>query len=219
MVGKDLFYRLVGAAAGLSLALTACLPVIFSGASVTPKSEDVGCLFGPGTTFSPVAILAGGKSAPILGALRDHAWWEIEDPQAGGMHCWVPAPRVNTSGDLSRVPVVPVPSGLVTGLTIAGQAVIHSTCESDTTNPVSFKVTMTTNGPATVTYHLEVYNSAGTMLLIHTDDATRTFASASTVTFDTGEAFRTDCGDFSVKAIVTNPNAITARTSWSVVTP
>jgi hypothetical protein len=131
----------------------------------------------------------------------------------------VSAATVVPTGDLSGVPVVSVPSGQVTAVSIAGPSIVHSTCDSEDTDPISFKVSITTNGPATVTYHLEVYNKSGSMLLNHSQDASQAFATASTLKFDTADLIRTDCGDFSVKAIVSSPNAAAAQTSWSVVTP
>ncbi len=78
---------------------------------------------------------------------------------------------------------------------------------------------MTTNGPAKVTYHLEVYNKDGTMLLMHSESATLTVPSASTQIVDTGDVIDIDCGDFFVKAIADSPNSMIAHTSWSVVSP
>lgn len=218
--GARSLVRLVCATAILSLALTACQAVAgLIGASVTPKSVDADCRFGPGTSFSSTSTLRLGRTAKILGTVSDQTWWQIKDPQTPGTKCWVPGPAVAISGNLSRVPVLPIPSGLVTALTISGPAVIHSTCDNDTTNPISFKISMTTNGPAKVTYHLEVYNKDGTMLLMHSESASLIIPSASTDTVDTGDVFDTDCGDFFVKAIADYPNSLTAHTSWSVVAP
>ena len=217
---KGLIYSFVGAAVCLCMLLSACQPsATLTGPFVTPKSEDAACRFGPGASFSSIATLSLGGRAQILGTLRDHTWWKIEIPTAGKMQCWVADSAVIFSGDLSKVPVAPIPSGLVTALTISAPAVIHSSCDGDTTNPTSFKISMTTNGPATVAYHLEVYNPGGTMLLMHTDDVSLAFVSASTQTFDTGDVINTDCGQFNIKAIVSLPNSRTAQTSWSVVTP
>jgi uncharacterized protein YraI len=196
--------------------LAACQGFIL-GPSVTPKSQAVDCRYGPGPTFASIATLPLGRKAHILGTLTDQSWWQIKS--AVRTPCWVAGPAVTTSGDLSRVPVVAIPSGLATALTISGPLVIHSACDNDTTNPVSFMLSMTTNGPAKVIYHLEVYDKGGTMLLRRTENAGLTFPSASTQTFDTGDVIDTDCGDFYVKAIVDSPNARIAQTSWSVVTP
>jgi uncharacterized protein YraI len=217
---KVLICNFAGLAACLCMLLTACQPAApITGPAVTPKTEDAACRFGPGSSFSSVAALSLGKKAQILGTISDHTWWKIEIPTFGKTQCWVSDSAVTTSGDLSQVPVAPIPSGLVTALTISAPAVIQSSCDGDTTNPTSFKISMTTNGPATVTYHLEVYNPGGTILLMHTDDFSLNILSASTKTFDTGDVINTDCGKFNIKAIVSLPNSRTAQTSWSVVTP
>jgi uncharacterized protein YraI len=218
--GTRLLVRLVCMAATLSMTLTACQAIAaLKGGSVTPKSADADCRFGPGTGFSTISTLRLGETAKILGTVSDQSWWQIKDPQTPGTKCWVPGPAVTSSGDISRVPVLSIPSGLVTALTISGPAVIHSPCDDDTTNPASFKISITTNGPAKVTYHLEVYNKDGTMLLVHSKNASLDFPSASTYTVNSGDVIDSDCGDFFVKAIADSPNSMTAQTSWSVVSP
>jgi hypothetical protein len=123
----------------------------------------------------------------------------------------------STSGDLSRVPILATPTGLVTGVSVSStNAVVHGTCGGP--NSTNFQVSITTNGPATVVYHLEIYNNDGS-LRNKTDDATRTFASADTQTFDPAGAYRTDCGTYQIKVLVTKPNSKTAQASWSVVSP
>ena len=210
---------LVGLAIFLPVILTACLSAPYAGADLTPKSQDTVCRSGPGAAFSSITTLRVGKTAQILAASPDHAWWRIKDP-IGGMQCWVADPAVNAFGDLSNVPVAPIPVGRVTSLGILGPPVIHSDCETDEdTNPVTFNITIATDGPTTVTYHLEVYNAAGTMLLEESPNATRTFASASTQTFNPGIIYRTDCGNFVVEVKVSSPNSMTAQTTWSVVSP
>ena len=217
MVKKDLFLRLFGAAAILSLTLTACLPGIVSLPYLTPKSDKAECRSGPGTVYSPVAALGMGKKAHILATISGRSWWEIGDPLASQTRCWVPDGLVVITGDPSGVPVVAIPSGTVTALAISGPAVLPTVCSNEETNQVSFKISITTNGPATVTYYMEVYDKSETMLLMHSDNATLAFASASTQIVNPGGTFLTDCGDFNIKLIVTKPNAMTARASWSVV--
>jgi hypothetical protein len=217
MVKKDIFLRLFGAAAILSIALAACLPGIVSLPYLMPNSDKAECRSGPGTVYSPVAALGMGKKAHILATISDHSWWEIGDPLASQTRCWVPDGLVSITGDSSGVPLVAIPSGAVTALAISGPAVIPTVCSNQETNRVSFKISLTTNGPATVTYHMEVYAKNNTFLLMHSDNATLTFASASTQIVNPGATFLTDCGDFIIKLIVTKPNPMTAQTGWSVV--
>ena len=220
MSTKDLLPRLIGLAVFLSLILSACFSAPYTGADVIPKSQDTVCRSGPGAAYSSITTLGMGETAQILAASHDHAWWKIADPLSGGMQCWVADPDVNTAGDISNVPVAPIPVDQVISLAILGPPVIHSDCATDEdTNPITFKITIATDGPATVTYHLEVYNAGRTMLLGKSPNATRNFAAASTQTFDPGYLYRTDCGNFIAEVIVSSPNSMTAQTSWSVVSP
>jgi len=97
-----------------------------------------------------------GKRRISLATISGHSWWEIGDPLASPNP--LPGYRMDLSvspGDLPGCRVVAIPSGAVTALAISGPAVIPTICSNEETNPVSFKISITANGPATVTYHLE----------------------------------------------------------------
>lgn len=185
---------------------------------VTPTSEDVNCRFGPGIEYLAIGSLRMGEIVPILGTISDHSWWQISDPRNIGVLCWVKASLTTASGNLALVPELAKPTGLVTDLAVSvvGGPTIHGYCGGP--NAVNFSVSVTTNGPATVKYHLEIFNGDGT-LRNTTADATLNFAAFGTQTFDPGGAYKTDCGDFYVKVIVTAPNNKTAQYNWSVVSP
>lgn len=185
---------------------------------VTPKTEPANCRFGPGTGYSSVGGLNFGAIVPIHATIADMSWWQIESPQNPGTFCWVAASVTNTFGDLSLVPIVPIPTGLVASIavTVSSGAVLHGFCGGP--NAVNFQVTITTNGPSTVVYHVSIYNSDGTFRN-SPGDVTLIFSSASTQTFDLGGAYKTDCGSFYIQAIVTSPNSLSAQANWSVVQP
>ena len=189
-----------------------------SAAMVSADSEAVNCRFGPGSEWLGVGALNVGVTVPIVGTNSAHDWWVIDNPGQPGTQCWVAASVTVTSGDTSTVPVLPLPVALVTALSIAVSpgSTVHGVCGGP--NPVNFEVTMTTNGPASVTYHLEIYNGNNT-LRNKTDNASISFSSASTQTFDPGGAYKTDCGDFYIKVFVTNPSILDAQANWSVVSP
>lgn len=147
MVKKDVFLNLFGALTILSFTLTACLPGMVSPPYVMTKSDQAECRSGPGTAYSLIAALGMGKKAHIFATIRDQSWWEIGDPAAGQTRCWIQAGAV-----------VPIPSGLVTALVISGPAVIPAVCSIGLPNQVSFKISITTDGPAAVMYHTEVYH-------------------------------------------------------------
>jgi uncharacterized protein YraI len=185
-------------------------------AMVTPTSVNTNCRFGPGTDFLSVGALMVGQTVPILGTISDRSWWQITTPWSSGMQCWVANSMTTTSGDLSKVPVLPIPTGLVTNVAISTPSVVHGFCGGP--NPTSFSVSITTNGPATVIYHVEFYNGDGTSRS-KTANTTLTFASADTKTFDPGGAYKTDCGEYIIKVVVTSPNSKTGQAGWSVVSP
>ena len=184
---------------------------------VMATSVNANCRYGPGTNYSAVGALMVGPAVPILGTVSDQSWWQIDNPWSPGTKCWVAGSVTTATGNLSAVPIVSAPTGLVTDVKVSTPAVVHGTCGGP--NPTNFKVSITTNGPATVTYHLEIYNGDGT-LRNKTDDTTLTFAGADTQTFDPGGAYKTDCGNnFKIEVLVTSPNKKTAQATWSVVSP
>ena len=184
---------------------------------ITANTVNANCRFGPGTDFLSVGALMVGQTVPILGTISDRTWWQITNPWSTSTKCWVANSVTITSGDLSKVPVVPIPTGLVVSVSVSTPAVVHGFCGGP--NPTTFQVSIATNGPATVIYHLEIYNGDGT-LRNKTSDTTLAFASATTQTFDPGGAYKTDCGtNFKVMVVVTSPNSKSGQATWSVVSP
>jgi uncharacterized protein YraI len=198
--------------------LTSTIVPTLASPMVTPTSEDVNCRFGPGTEYLAIGSLRMGEIVPIRGTISDRSWWQIEDPRNIGILCWVKAALTTASGNLALVPELAKPTGLVTDLAVSvvGGPTIHGFCGGP--NAVTFSVSITTNGPATVKYHLEIFNGDGS-LRNATADATLNFTAFGTQTFDPAGAYKTDCGDFYVKVIVTAPNSKTAQYNWSVVYP
>jgi uncharacterized protein YraI len=184
---------------------------------VATNTVNANCRYGPGTNYSAVGALMVGPAVPILGKIPDQSWWQIDNPWSPGTKCWVASSITIASGNLSIVPSVAAPSGLVTDVSVSTSSVVHGTCGGP--NAINFKVSITTNGPATVIYHLEIYNGDGT-LRNKTDDTTLTFAGTDTQTFDPGGAYKTDCGNnFKIMVLVTSPNTKTVQATWSVVSP
>jgi hypothetical protein len=187
-------------------------------ATVTPSGDEaVNCRFGPGTAYISTGGLAVGSSVPITGVSTDGSWWQIQNPMAPGTFCWVSRIVTVTSGDTSALPVKPAPAAFVTGVSVSAPAVIHGFCGGP--NATSFQVSITTNGPTTVMYHVEIYNGDGSWRN-STDDAALTFSAFGTQTVDPGGVYKTDCGEFYIIAVVISPNAMTsAQTHWQVVEP
>ena len=187
-------------------------------AMVTPNTTtNVNCRYGPSTDYATVGALVVGSSTPILGTSADHAWWLINNPFGTPAKCWVSAAVTTASGNVAVVPIVAAPAAQVTNVSITVPDVtILGHCGGP--NATSFKVSITTNGPANVIYHLSIYNGDGS-LRNETAPETLSFASADTQTFDPGGAYKTDCGDFYAKVIVTAPNSMSAQVNWTVIEP
>ncbi len=178
---------------------------------VTPLRDAVNCRFGPGMTYLTVGALRVGETVPILATIVDHSWWKIANPLEIGQFCWVSAAATQTFGDLSLVPVVPIPGGLVIEVTVDPMGDIVGYCHEP--NAFSPHGAITTNGPATVVYHWEIWRNGS---LFHaTADETLVFASASTQMLDPG-ADRGDCGNYTVKLLVTSPNNKSAEQSFTI---
>jgi hypothetical protein len=184
---------------------------------ITPNTTtNVNCRFGPSMDYLTTGALIVGESVPILGKLADQSWWQIDSNFNPGQKCWVSAAVTTVSGNIALVPVRSAPAAQVIEVSITAPDTIHGHCGGP--NATSFEVSITTNGPTDVDYHLSIYNGDGT-LRDETSTETRTFASADTQTFDPGGVYKTDCGDFYAKVIVTSPNNISDRVDWTVVEP
>jgi hypothetical protein len=154
---------------------------------------------------------------PIRATINDNSWWQIKDPREINSLCWVKASLTSTSGNLSSVAKLAIPTGLVTDVTVvANPPLVHGYCGGP--NAVTFTVSITTNGPATVTYHLEIFNGDGT-LRNKTENANLVFTEFGTKAFDPGGAYKTDCGEYLLKVVVSSPNLMTGLANWSVVSP
>jgi len=66
------------------------------------------CRKGPGTDYGIVTSLFQGATALIEGRNQDSSWWWIRLPESRG-HCWVWSGLVETSGNLSGLPLIAAP--------------------------------------------------------------------------------------------------------------
>jgi hypothetical protein len=184
---------------------------------VSALDKDVNCRFGPSTNFAAVGFLKVGVTVPIHGTDQTHGWWQIQNPQdIVGHYCWLGGSVTKTSGDISHLPIIPIPQALVTDASITLTPVIHGTCGGP--NAQGFTAHITTNGPTTVNYYIQIFNSDNTSRTPQLP-GTLTFASASTQDFDPGGAYKTDCGSYYIMLVVTSPNSISSKTDWKVVSP
>ncbi len=124
---------------------------------VTPLDEAVNCRFGPSTVYEQVAALLVGAYAQVLAKNADGSWWQVENPSGGGEKCWVSSSVVNTSGDLSGLPVVAAPAAYISYVKVEvkpGSINLGSGCPGPA--PVfSIKGIIHVNGPLEIKWHIE----------------------------------------------------------------
>ncbi|KAF0108736.1 MAG: hypothetical protein FD146_622 [Anaerolineaceae bacterium] len=181
---------------------------------VTPINQDVNCRYGPSMDYSSVGALLVGVSVRIRGTNSSHTWWQIESPQDPGTYCWVSGAVTQTSGDLSGLPVIPNPLGLVVDVAVEAMSNIAGFCGMP--NAFSPRGTISTNGPATVVFHWEIWRDGS--LFHSTANETIVFTKAASKTIDPG-ADKGDCGNYTVKLIVTSPNSLSAQQTFKIYSP
>jgi hypothetical protein len=81
------------------------LPSPSSGAPTAKLLQDAYCRKGPGIDYESLTTLLRGLEVPIDGRNAENSWWWVRIPNSLN-HCWLGAENVQTSGDLSQVPVV-----------------------------------------------------------------------------------------------------------------
>jgi len=120
-----------------------------------------------------------------------------------------------TFGDLSLVPIVPIPTGLGTAVAVTTPPVVHGYCSGP--NATSFNAILTTNGSVTVLWHFEIYDAGGTWLN-STADQSMVFAAAGSQVFGS-DAYKRDCGSYVVKMVTTCVNDMPGQASCAEVQP
>lgn len=176
-----------------------------------PKDLGVHCRYGPGKEWEAVSAVPAGTTVEIVGRVSETTWWYVRDPLHEGRYCWVAFDVVDTTGNMTVIPIVEPPTALVTDLKVEAN-VAFAACGGP--NPVTFNGWVTTNGPTTITYHWEVGGNKQNV----TNDETLTFAGAGTQKLTT-DAYDADCGNYFIVLSVTSPNEITARQDFSIKAP
>jgi hypothetical protein len=183
---------------------------------ILATDQDVNCRVGPDMVWLAVGALKKGQSAAVLGTNNSHSWWVIDNSfYLPGTTCWVSGAVTNITGEVTSAPVLPTPSAWVTSVQISTAKVVHGICGMS--NTATFEGAITTNGPATVTFHWVIFTTNG-ILLKQTSDQQLVFTSYGTKNVDPG-SYSTDCGDYYIELIVTSPNSKVKQKFWSVVSP
>ena len=147
----------------------------------------------------------------IKGRTVNTAWWYVSDPLTPDVFCWVNYDVVDTAGNLNIIPIVEPPVASVTAVT-ADATVASAACGA--TNQVTFNGSLTANGPATVTYHWEINGDAQENIT----EEMLSFTQSGTQKVSTN-AFSADCGDYTVKLIVTSPNETSIEKAFKIQAP
>lgn len=174
--------------------------------TVAALAKDAVCRFGPSLDWSTEGKLPAGQSVPIQARNDRSTWWFIENPTRPGKFCWVGGDEVEATGDLAGLPVKPVPSAIVTRVSVEMEP--HKASITCGTFPYTFDVSfsITTTGPVTVKFVRSKSNG---------DSApaeSASFDKAGTKTFS--DSYKVgDIGDYWFRVRVTSPNEMTGEGS------
>jgi len=176
-----------------------------------PKDLGVHCRFGPGQEWEAVSSLPDGTATEIKGRTVDTSWWNVIDPMNPDDLCWVAYDVVDTAGNLNTIPIVQPPLASVTAVTVDA-LVVFTVCGGS--NQVTFNGAITANGATTVTYHWEV--SGSTQMTTPDESIEFTTSGKKSLTYT---SFSADCGEYTVKLVVTQPNEIFSGKSFQIQQP
>ena len=176
-----------------------------------PKDLGVNCRYGPGKGWEVVSSLPAGTRTEIKGRSVDAFWWYVSDPMNLDGFCWVSKDVVDVAGNLNFISVAEPPTALVTAITL-DSVVTFTACGGD--NQVTLDGSVTTNGPTEVIYHWQLDGVVQEIL----PDATVSFTETGTrkITLD---MFLPDCGAYTVKLAVTNPNETSIERTFKIQAP
>lgn len=178
-----------------------------------PKNLGVNCRYGPGREWEVVSAIPPGTITEIKGRTVNTAWWYVSDPmKLDDSFCWVAYDVVDTAGNLNIIRIVDLPVASVTEVTLDTVVVTFTACGDS--NQVTFNGAITTNGPVTVSYHWEVNGAAQQT----TADETFQFSQSGTQKVTT-DIFISECGEYTAKLRVTEPNEILALNSFGIQSP
>lgn len=174
-----------------------------------PLDKGVNCRYGPGTEWVTTGSLLVGQFATIKGRNDDSSWWYVVTPNDPGTPCWVAASVTITAGNLSGLLFVASPTAKVTKVTVHADP-SFTACGGP--NVIGFSGTITTNGPAEVSFRWEVGGDTTNT----TSPENLSFAAADTKNVPDPGAYKVDCGDYHVILHVLTPNDIQAKDNFAV---
>ena len=186
----------------VTLTSTPTIPIAWA------KDVPVNCRFGPGKEWAAISALEPGQTAEIAGKNAEGTWWYVKDPLHAGGFCWAAMSVTNAAGNLASIPVVGLPSALVTKVTVSANP-SFTACGGP--NQVAFSGKLTVNGPVKVTYRWEI---GGDKQNIAAEESVK-FTEAGTKVI-VAPAYHVDCGNFFVILHVLSPNDKSAKENFKV---
>lgn len=176
-----------------------------------PKDLGANCRYGPGKEWQAVSSLPAETVTEIAGRTVDTSWWYVNDPLNVGGFCWVSFDVVDTAGNINVIPIAKQPSASVHELTVSA-LVIFSGCGGP--NTVTFSGSASVNGPISITYHWEV---SGDVQVTSPEESIQLSQSGTQKL--TSNFFSADCGNYTLKLVVTSPNQISAIKPFVIQAP
>jgi hypothetical protein len=158
--------------------------------------KDLSALAGKNVKFILTVLATGSPTG-------DRALWSQPRLVRSG---YGPSPTPTPTA----TPTVPA-AGVVTNVEVSVNP-IFTACQGP--NVVDFLGKITTDGPVMVSYHWEIGGDSNTT----TSTETVTFASAGLQTINPGP-YKVDCGNYTVRLVVTAPNPLSAQADFSVQPP
>jgi hypothetical protein len=174
-----------------------------------PADKGVNCRYGPGTEWVTNGALLIGQTATIKGKNADSSWWYVSTPNDPGTPCWVAASVTLTAGNLAGLLIFPSPTAKVTKVTVDSS---HGAGVCGGPNPVGFSGTITTNGPAEVSFRWEIGGDKTNT----TSPEDLSFDGADTKNVPDPGAYSVDCGNYYVILHVLSPNDIQAKDNFTM---
>ena len=176
-----------------------------------PKELPVNCRVGPGVEWFNISGLLVGQVATIQGRNADSSWWYVVTPLDPGAPCWVAASVTLTAGNLTGLPVIPLPQAQVTNIELKLDPRNQSLpgCFGPP-EQIEFEGSITTNGPTEVKWHFET--EEGGSMGSHTLD----FDKFGTKGVAGSYGPTTWPGDFWVRLIVTQPNGEEIQKNYKI---
>lgn len=179
-----------------------------------PLDKGVNCRFGPGLEWATIGSLLVGQTAQIQAKNADATWWFVTTQNDPGKPCWVAASVTVTAGNLANLPVFNPPVGSVTDISVKldPNEISLPGCLGPV-QPITFKGTITVNGPTNVDWHFET--EQGGSMSVHTTN----FKNADTKNIEDSYTPAPTAGNYWVRLVVTSPNGKTVEAKYKIVCP